>query len=259
MHRRHHREAVLAPQPCDQFERLLLVPDVERAGGLVEQQDRRLGHQRPRDHQPLLLAAAQLAEPAVAERREVELLERLADERPVEARLGAEVRRRTGHGPSSTYSNAGHVVREHRRLRHVRHERGAALPRPQLQRGAVDHDVAGERHDARARPQDRRLAGAVRPDQPEPAAGAHAEREAAHRLAPAVPHRRPRGTRSSSPRHRHRVAWRARSSRMKNGAPKNAVTTPIGSSAGAVSMRPGMSTRIRNAAPNAAASGSTRR
>ena len=37
---------------------------------------------------------------------------------------------------------------------------------------------------------------------------------------------------------------------MKNGAPMNAVTTPIGVSAGSVSTRPGMSARIRNAAPN---------
>ena len=37
---------------------------------------------------------------------------------------------------------------------------------------------------------------------------------------------------------------------MKNGAPRNAVTTPIGVSAGSISTRPGMSARIRNAAPN---------
>ena len=46
---------------------------------------------------------------------------------------------------------------------------------------------------------------------------------------------------------------------MKNGAPKNAVTTPIGVSAGSVSTRPGMSARMRNAAPTSSDSGSTRR
>ena len=46
---------------------------------------------------------------------------------------------------------------------------------------------------------------------------------------------------------------------MKNGAPRNAVTTPIGVSAGSVSTRPGMSARIRKAAPKAIVNGSRRR
>ena len=41
----------------------------------------------------------------------------------------------------------------------------------------------------------------------------------------------------------------------KNGAPKNAVTTPIGSSAGAIIVRPSRSARIKNAAPNATHNG----
>ena len=36
---------------------------------------------------------------------------------------------------------------------------------------------------------------------------------------------------------------------MKNGAPKNAVTTPIGVSAGSDKIRPGISATIKNAAP----------
>ena len=46
---------------------------------------------------------------------------------------------------------------------------------------------------------------------------------------------------------------------MKNGAPKNAVTTPMGVSAPWVSTRPGMSVRIRKAAPSTTVSGSSRR
>jgi hypothetical protein len=39
---------------------LLLGQRIERRGGLVEDQQARLAHQRPRDRQPLLLAARQL-------------------------------------------------------------------------------------------------------------------------------------------------------------------------------------------------------
>jgi hypothetical protein len=46
---------------------------------------------------------------------------------------------------------------------------------------------------------------------------------------------------------------------MKNGAPMNAVMTPIGISAGATTVRARVSTRMRNDAPNSAESGSTDR
>ena len=42
----------------------------------------------------------------------------------------------------------------------------------------------------------------------------------------------------------HAIDFLLRNSTMKNGAPKKAVTTPIGVSAGDCSTRPGMSTRI---------------
>jgi hypothetical protein len=46
---------------------------------------------------------------------------------------------------------------------------------------------------------------------------------------------------------------------MKNGAPKNAVTTPIGVSAGSDKIRPGISATIKNAAPKRTVKGSIRR
>src|SRR4029450_484660 len=50
-----------------------------------------------------------------------------------------------------------------------------------------------------------------------------------------------------------------RSTAMKNGAPMNAVMTPIGISAGATTVRARLSTKIRNDAPNSADRGSTGR
>jgi len=46
---------------------------------------------------------------------------------------------------------------------------------------------------------------------------------------------------------------------MKNGAPKNAVITPIGTSAGAVSVRARRSAAIRKAAPAIIDNGTMRR
>ena len=48
-----------------------------------------------------------------------------------------------------------------------------------------------------------------------------------------------------------------RRTRAKNGAPKNAVTTPMGSSAGAATVRARTSARTRNAAPKQSESGRT--
>jgi hypothetical protein len=92
VHRADHREAVLAPQPIDELERLLLVPDVERAGGLVEQQDRRLLRECPCDHEPLALATAHRAEVSAGEVHQIEPLEHAGHHRPVVRRLDPEVR-----------------------------------------------------------------------------------------------------------------------------------------------------------------------
>jgi hypothetical protein len=46
---------------------------------------------------------------------------------------------------------------------------------------------------------------------------------------------------------------------MKKGAPRNAVTTPMGVSAGSDKIRPGTSAIIKNAAPKRTVSGKIRR
>jgi hypothetical protein len=52
-------QAVVAAQLVDQVQDLLLVTDVQRRGGFVEQQDGRLLGQRPGQECPLPLAARQ--------------------------------------------------------------------------------------------------------------------------------------------------------------------------------------------------------
>ena len=59
---------MLAAQPVDQLECLLLMPDVEGAGRLVEQQDRRLLGERSSDDQALPLSTAERAELSVLRR-----------------------------------------------------------------------------------------------------------------------------------------------------------------------------------------------
>ncbi len=59
-------------QPGDELERLLLVPDVERARRFVEQQDRRLLGEGAGDHETLPLAAAQRAQAPIGEPADVE-------------------------------------------------------------------------------------------------------------------------------------------------------------------------------------------
>ena len=113
MHRRDDRQAVLATQPVDELERLLLMADVERAGRLVEQQHGRFLGEGAGDHQALTLAAAQPRQLAVGERDEVESFEHAVDHRPVVARLVTEVADvRTA--TEQHVLEPGHVVGHHR-------------------------------------------------------------------------------------------------------------------------------------------------
>ena len=256
MHRRHDGQPVLAPQPGDELERLLLVADVERARRLVEQQDRRLLGERPGDHEPLALAAAQRAEPAPANgpsSSRSSTPATISRSWRVAAGEVADVRR-----PAEQHVlDAGHVVGDQRLLRHVGDELRPPAARARRQRArrrrATSPRALDEADDG---PQQRRLAGAVGADEPEPLAGARPwSLNGASGDGAAVGRRR----RSRSSSELIATPCRARSTTRKNGAPRNAVTTPIGVSAGSVSTRPGMSARIRNAAPSSTDSGSTRR
>src|SRR5690606_31572848 len=110
------------------------------------------------------------------------------------------------------------------------------------------------------RTEQRRLAGTVRAYHVDPVSGAGNEvgRAEQHRLASAhgEPGRIYRGTVSGG----HDIATRlVRNSNRKNGAPTIAVSTPIGISAGASSVRAPRSARHKNVAPPKTHSGRMRR
>ena len=67
-------------EPGEPAQQVLAAAEVHAGGRLVEQQQLRVGHQRPRDLHPLALALAQRAERALGE---------VADAEPVEQRRRA--------------------------------------------------------------------------------------------------------------------------------------------------------------------------
>ncbi len=145
VHRAHHGETVFVAQPIDQFEGLLLVPDVERTRRLVEQHDRRLLGERPRDHQPLPLTTAHRAQVPARQVGEIEAFEHVGHHRTIVVGLDAEVAD-VGRAPQQHVLGAGHVGRQLGALRHVRDQFGTASRRADRQRGTVDLDLTGVHH-----------------------------------------------------------------------------------------------------------------
>src|SRR5690606_36193082 len=121
-------------------------------------------------------------------------------------------------------------------------------------RPPVDHHLAAVvADDAQDRLEQRGLAGAVGPDDRQPLAARHVEPDPMQDLAPAEPYGEIDGVdHVAVPRVMRRTA-------TKNGAPTNMVTTPMGSSAGAMTVRAIRSASTRNAAPPISDSGSTLR
>ena len=102
------------------------------------------------------------------------------------------------------------------------------------------------------------LAGAVRPDQRHPIAALDRERHAVHDVAPAEPDGDV-AERERCLRHYDAIRFEVRSTIAKNGAPKNAVTTPIGSSPGDSAVRAITSASTRKPPPTSTDSGSSSR
>jgi hypothetical protein len=249
VHRGHDGETFLAPERVDELEDLLLVPDVERGRRLVEQEDRRRLRQCPADHGALELAAAQGAELTVGKCDEVEPSER-------GGRGGAVLVALLGEGRQVWRPTEQHVLRNrhrcghHRRLWNERHElrhRAAAHP---VEAASVQAGLPAEPDRAGEDAEQRGLARAVRSEDRHPFAVRHLERDAVDdRLAA-------RGDRDRVERDRaHAELLVVRSTSAKNGAPTNAVTTPIGSSAGEMIVRARTSASTRNAAPTTTDSG----
>ena len=120
---------------------------------------------------------------------------------------------------------------------------------------SADHDVALKRYETGDRTQDRRLARTVGPDQRQPLAGRDGQIQVpGHRPALVTDRNRGEDDRAHSGAPRVDLM-----TTMKNGAPRNAVITPIGSSAGATIVRAAVSARTRNAAPKSTDRGITTR
>ena len=125
----HHRQAALAAQPVDLVEHASLRHDVEPRRRLVEHDERRLAHERDRDHHALLLAAGELVRVASRELRTSAgrwTLARTASTDPHHARAG---RVRVEHVLDRCTDPQRRVQRVARILRHVRDEATAQSPR----------------------------------------------------------------------------------------------------------------------------------
>src|SRR5439155_1639264 len=114
--------------------------------------------------------------------------------------------------------------------------------RPSTNVEAVDRDLAAVREEPAQGAQRGRLPGAVRTDQRHPLAALDREREIFQGVCRAEPD-------GDAAQLDHRRVLDERSTMAKNGAPKNAVMTPIGSSCGLSTVREITSVSTRNPAP----------
>ena len=112
----------------------------------------------------------------------------------------------------------------------------------------LDANLAVERDEPGEGAERGRLPGAVRADERRPSARLRPQRKTAHRRN--RPEAHPEVARLD-----HRMLRDVRRTTAKNGAPKNAVTTPIGSSAGERSVRASTSASTRKPAPARSESG----
>ena len=92
VHRGEHGEAVLPAEIVDEIEHLLLTTHVQGRRRLVEQEDRRLLGQRPADHGPPSLAAAQRPQLPGGQRSQLEPLDDVAGHASIASSLPREVR-----------------------------------------------------------------------------------------------------------------------------------------------------------------------
>src|SRR5207245_10322371 len=114
VHRRDDREPVAAER-VDELERLLLATEVERGGGLVQGQVRRVLREGTGEHGTLELAAAERSERPIGEGAQLEPLQRPLRSEAVAARLVAEVGE-VRRAPEQDVFRDGQLERRHRRL-----------------------------------------------------------------------------------------------------------------------------------------------
>ena len=212
--------------------------------GSSSSSDARLLRERPGEHGALPLAAAQRPERAVGEARAGRAARAPARPPRRSRRLSRASVPRCGVRPSSTYSRDGHP------RRHRRAPGGRTRPPRDLARGAVARS-------ARRRARSSRRGGRARRSR---AAASSSRLRSGRSASPTRPaststRRRDDGAPAEPDRHarRREIAFTrglrlVRRTIAKNGAPKNAVTTPIGSSAGDSTVRAMTSAKTRKPA-----------
>ena len=179
---RDHQDRLAARvQPAEQLEHLVAALGVERAGGLVGEQQRGLVGERPRDREPLALAARQHARRVLRLVGETEQVEQVA--RP---RLGALARRARDHRGQRHVLEHAHAFEQ---VEELEHDADVAAPQDrELVFALADELLARERHLAVGRRveagddvEQRRLAATRRPHHRDELVRAHREVDAAQR------------------------------------------------------------------------------
>jgi hypothetical protein len=175
-----HREAAAGVQLAEQVHRRELGGGVHAVRGLVQHDELRIAHQRPRDERALALAAGQLADEDPGELGDADAVERALRRLAVGAPRPAErpEHRRPAHEDDLARREGPDRV-------HVLALRDVADP----DRLRPDDAASEERQRPEQRADERRLPGAVRADQREEVAGTDLEIDAREQGAAPVAHR----------------------------------------------------------------------
>ena len=228
----------------DELEHVLLMADVERGGRLVEHQQAGVLHERTRDQHPLPLTTGQRADVATGELADAERVQCLGHELMVTSAVHREAGEVWRAAEERVLGDADRI-RHDRVLRDHRNSTGP-LTRPHpIHCDTVDLDATHCGHHAGKGLQERALAGTVRTDDPEPLPSVELER---HPIDDETFAERDADVLGDERGHDAPERFVRRTMR-KNGAPINAVITPIGSSAGLTTVRARRSVATRNAAP----------
>jgi hypothetical protein len=251
--RAEHRDARLDAQCVHEIEDLLLVAEVEGSCGLVEEQHPRLLGDSAGQDDPLEFTTRQVGCMTCGQVQQVESGQGILDDPAI---LGAF----RGEAAQVRIAAERHVrphvdaLGDHRTLRYQRDEarHGTSTPTPWVE--VVHPKRPGVRNKSCNRVQQRGLASAIRSNQGHPGTGRNDEIDIMYDRTPTAtyPHAFPDDSVHATTRAR-------RSTTRKNGAPTTAVTTPMGSSAGAMTVRARTSVKTRNAAPSTADTGTSTR
>ncbi len=241
---RHHGKAFAGPQCVDDFHDIDGMTHIQIRRRLVEEQNRRLLGKGARQEHSLRLASGERGERSGSKGPEVHELERSAHRSNVTLPFASEVPE-VRSPPQQDVVGDGHRLGHQWTLGHPRNVQ--ARPRDRPRHG--HRTVIGDQSHCGL--EQRRLSRSVGSDDPQPLAVAGLERQRAQNASRSVAHR------DVGPGdHAPLIDLRTRT---KKGAPRKAVTTPIGSSAGAARLRAARSDPIRKAAPKSSDRGTITR